>query len=46
MENYIAAKADITKRQTKDEFCVLNYDNEITRELGKKIPGLSFISAQ
>ncbi len=42
MENYIAAKADITKRQTKDEFCVLNYDNEITRELGKKIPASPF----
>lgn len=42
MENYIKAKADITKRQTKDEYCVLNYDNEITRELAGSIPSAPF----
>ncbi len=42
MDNYIAAKADITKRQTTDEYCVLNYDNEITRKLGSDIPAVPF----
>jgi len=42
MENYIKAKADITKCQTKDEYCVLNYDNDITRELGNKIQPTPF----
>lgn len=35
MENYIAAKNDITKNQTKNDVCVLNYDNEPTRRLGE-----------
>lgn len=42
MENYTKAKSDITKRQTKDEYCVLNYDNDITRELGGVIPSTPF----
>ncbi len=33
MENYIAAKAKIFKNQNAEDFCVLNYDNEIVREL-------------
>ena len=33
MENYIAAKAKIFKNQTPEDYCVLNYDNEIVREL-------------
>ncbi|MEA4852816.1 MAG: UDP-N-acetylmuramoyl-L-alanine--D-glutamate ligase [Christensenella sp.] len=37
MENYIAAKAKIFKNQGTEDFCVLNYDNEIVRELADKI---------
>ncbi len=36
MENYIAAKEDIAKNQTKDETCVLNYEDETTRKFGQK----------
>ena len=35
MENYIQAKADIAKNQTKEQTCVLNYDNEITRRMAQ-----------
>lgn len=38
MENYIAAKNNITKNQGKDDFCILNYDDERTRKLGEKCP--------
>ncbi len=31
MENYIRAKESITKNQTKKEFCVLNYEDEVLR---------------
>lgn len=34
MENYIAAKAAITKNQTKEDVCVLNYENADTRKIG------------
>lgn len=34
MENYAAAKEDITKNQTKEQTCVLNYENEYTRKFG------------
>ena len=36
MENYIAAKARIFENQTQDDFCVLNYDNDITRAMAKQ----------
>lgn len=36
MENYIAAKLSITKNQTGDQTCVLNYDDDVLREFGKK----------
>ena len=36
MENYIAAKARIFENQTEDDFCVLNYDNGITRGMAKQ----------
>lgn len=36
MENYIAAKEDIAKNQTKDETCVLNYEDETTQRFGQK----------
>ena len=32
MENYIAAKMSITKNQTPEDVCVLNYEDEILRE--------------
>lgn len=37
MENYIAVKESITKNQTKDDFCVLNYDDDVLREFGKSL---------
>jgi len=38
MENYIAAKNNITKNQSGEDFCILNYDNEETRKLGERCP--------
>ena len=38
MENYIAAKESITCNQTKEDVCVLNYENEYTRTFGDKCP--------
>jgi len=38
MENYIAAKEEITKNQTADDICVLNYENEYTRAFGERCP--------
>lgn len=37
MENYITAKISITKNQTKDQVCVLNYEDEILREHEEEI---------
>ena len=42
MENYIAAKAKIFKNQTPEDFCVLNYDNEIVRNLAPDIKAQVF----
>ena len=36
MENYTKSKARIFENQTKNDFLVLNYDNEITRSLADK----------
>jgi len=36
MENYIAAKERIFENQTPEDFCILNYDNEITRNMAAK----------
>lgn len=36
MENYVAAKMNIFKNQTRKDICVLNYDNEYTRKAAKK----------
>lgn len=38
MENYIKAKEDITKNQTADDFCVLNYEDEVLRTFAEKCP--------
>ncbi len=36
MENYAAAKMAVTRNQTKDQVCVLNYENSYTREFGER----------
>lgn len=36
MECYVAMKGRILSNQTKDQICVLNYDNEYTRRMGEK----------
>ena len=38
MECYAAMKENITYNQTQDDTCVLNYDNEYTRDFGKRCP--------
>ena len=38
MEAYVAAKENIACNQTKDDICVLNYDNGYTRDFGKRCP--------
>ncbi len=37
MDNYIAMKENIAKNQTMSEVCVLNYDDEILREMAKRL---------
>lgn len=37
MEAYIAAKENIARNQTADDFCILNYEEKIMREFGKKL---------
>ena len=36
MENYAAAKEAIAKNQTKEQTCVLNYENEYTKNFGAR----------
>lgn len=36
MENYVAAKEDITKNQTKAQYVVLNYEDAYTREFASR----------
>ena len=38
MENYVDAKLMITRNQTKDDICVLNYEDEILKERAADIP--------
>ncbi len=38
MENYIHAKEDITKNQTKDDICVLNYEDQVLRDFAEECP--------
>jgi len=38
MECYASMKENITNRQTAEDTCVLNYDNEYTRDFGKRCP--------
>lgn len=37
MENYVDAKKNIAKNQTAEDFCILNYEDERTREFGRKV---------
>jgi UDP-N-acetylmuramoylalanine--D-glutamate ligase len=37
MENYIAMKENVAKNQTQSEVCILNYEDEILREMGKRL---------
>ena len=37
LENYTAAKAKIFQNQTEEDYCILNYDNEIVRSLKDKV---------
>lgn len=38
MDNYVAIKESITKNQTKEQICVLNYRDEYTRAFGTHCP--------
>ena len=38
MEAYVAAKEAVAARQTKEDICVLNYDNEYTRAFAMSCP--------
>ena len=38
MEEYIRVKELITKNQTKNDSCILNYEDEVLREFGEKCP--------
>ncbi len=48
MENYVAAKEAVTRNQTKQDVCILNYENEYTRDFGSRCPAsvVYFSSAQ
>lgn len=37
MEAYIKAKEDSAKNQTKEDTCVLNYEDEVTRKIGENV---------
>lgn len=37
MEAYVNAKKNIAKNQTAEDYCILNYDDERTREFGEHI---------
>ena len=38
MENYVAVKESVTKNQTKEDTCVLNYEDKYLREFAKECP--------
>ena len=38
MENYVKTKQDITKNQTKDDICVLNFEDPYTAEFAERCP--------
>ncbi|MGM0378213.1 MAG: UDP-N-acetylmuramoyl-L-alanine--D-glutamate ligase [Bacillota bacterium] len=43
MENYIEAKKRIFKNQNSNDYIILNYDNLITRKIGKEIKDIKTI---
>lgn len=46
MENYIAVKERIAKNQTKNDVCVLNYEDAYTRKFGENCPaGVIYFSS-
>ncbi len=42
MEAYIQAKEDIAKNQTAEDVCVLNYEDDVTREFGERVSAKPF----
>ena len=38
MENYAAAKEALAKNQTREQTCILNYENDYTKEFGERCP--------
>ena len=48
IENYVAAKEAVTINQTQEDYCILNYENEYTRNFGDRCPAkvVYFSSAQ
>jgi len=42
MENYIAAKLRVFENQTKDDFSILNYDDELLKTLADRVNGTPF----
>lgn len=37
MEAYVSAKKNIAKNQTEDDYCILNYEDNLTREFGENV---------
>nr|WP_296267040.1 UDP-N-acetylmuramoyl-L-alanine--D-glutamate ligase [uncultured Merdimonas sp.] len=37
MEAYIQAKENIARNQREEDYCILNYEDEVTREFGRKV---------
>ena len=37
MEAYVNAKKNIAKNQTEDDYCILNYEDELTRKFGTEV---------
>lgn len=37
MEAYVNAKKNIANNQTENDWCILNYEDELTREFGEKV---------
>jgi UDP-N-acetylmuramoylalanine--D-glutamate ligase len=37
MENYIAMKENVAKNQTMSEVCILNYEDDVLREMAKRL---------
>ena len=37
MEAYVNAKKNIARNQTEEDYCILNYEDDLTREFGKNL---------